>query len=347
MVSRDRRRFCTLVGSASVIAATSRLLAQTSAPDLISKAKSEGTVVWYTDLVVDQISRPIAALFKKIYGIEVAFNRADSQQTILKILHEHGANKPAADVFSITNGMQTLIDAGAVMKYEPPNAAMLPEGYRDPQKRWFTTTVYAMTPAVNTDLVSLADRPKSYEDLLHPRWAGKIVWKPNDVAGAPGFIGNILTTMGEDRGMDYLRRLSAQKIKIVDSSSRGLIDQVIAGVYPLVLQIANHHSSISNKQGAPIDWLPFSPSAIVLDTAGMVNSGPHPFAAQVFMNFLLSVEAQGIFSKADYLPSNPKVAALDPSLSPEGGRFKGNLLTPDLIAKRLAHWNDVFATLFR
>jgi ABC-type Fe3+ transport system substrate-binding protein len=347
MVSLDRRRLCASLGSASIVLASRGVLAQTSYPSLLSKARAEGSVVWYTDLVVDQVVRPIAALFKSTYGIELRFNRADSQQTILKILDEHGANRPAADVFSITNGMQTLIEASAAAKFEAPNATMLPAGYRDPQSQWLTTTVYAMTPAVNTDLVPAAARPKTYEDLLHPRWAGKIAWKPNDVAGAPGFIGNILITMGEERGMQYLRRLSGQKIKIVDSSSRGLIDQVVAGTYPMVLQIANHHSAISAKQGAPVDWLPFSPSAIVLDTAGMVSHCPHPNAAQLLLNFLVSTEAQGIFAKADYLPANPKVPAFDPTLSPEGGRFKGTLLTPELIAKNLAHWNEIFSSLFR
>jgi ABC-type Fe3+ transport system substrate-binding protein len=347
MVFIERRRFCIGLGSASFVLGCGRSLADDKFSELISKARAEGSVVWYTDLVVDQVIRPLAALFKKTYGIEVGFTRADSQQTILKILDEHAANRPAADLFSITNGMQTLIDGGAIEQFQSPNAGMLPTGFRDSQNRWVATTVYAMTPVVNTNLVSLQQRPKTYQDLLLPHWRNKMIWKPNDVAGAPGFIGNILTSMGEERGMDYLRRLSPQKIKIVDASSRSLVDQVIAGTYPLVLQIANHHAAISAKEGAPVDWLPFSPSAIVLDTAGMISHCTHPNAAQLMLNFLISPEGQKIFAKADYLPSNPRVPAFDPTLSPEGGRFTGNLLTPEIIAQHLPHWNDIFNSLFR
>lgn len=315
--------------------------------DVVARAKMEGRVVWYTDLVVDQVVRSIAAAFQRSYGIAVGYVRGDSQQTILKITSEVGAGRPAADVFSITNGMRTLIEAGAVASFDAPNADALPDDYRSHAGQWVATNIYSMTPAVNTDLVSVSDRPKTYEDLLLPRWTTKMVWKPNDTSGAPGFIGNILTSRGEERGLEYLRRLREQRIKIVDVSARGLLDQVIAGTYPLVLQIFNHHVELSSKLGAPVDWLPFSPSAVVLDTAGMIRGCAHPSAALLLLNYLVSAEGQRIMQQAHYSPSSPSVPALDPSLKPEGGRFTGNVLTPDIIAKGLDHWTDIFSQLFR
>ena len=121
---------------------------------------------------------------------------------------------------------------------------------------------------------------------------------------------------------------------------------MIAGSYPMVLQIFNHHAAISAAQGAPVAWLPFSPSAVVLECAGMVKGGPNPNAAAVLLNFLVSTQGQTIMQKANYLPSNPDVPASHPELKPSGGKFTGNVLSPAIIAKGLDHWNDVFRSLF-
>ena len=340
----DRRAF--LGGLTVGLGAAGMARAADLPADIIAKARAEGQVVWYTDLIVDQVVRPIAAAFQKAYGIKLVFTRGDSQETLLKVMSEVRAGRPGADLFSMTSGMQSLIDGGVTSAFACPNGDLLPAEYRSAQHDWVATNIYSMTPAVNTDLVDEGDFPKAYDDLLLPRWKGKMVWKPNDTSGAPGFIGTILTSMGEGRGMDYLRRLAGQKIRIVDASARGLLDQVIAGSYPMVLQIFNHHAAISAAQGAPVAWLPFSPSAVVLECAGMVKGGPNPNAAAVLLNFLVSTEGQTIMQKASYLPSSPSVPALKPELKPSGGKFSGVVLSPSLIAKGLDHWNDVFRSLF-
>jgi iron(III) transport system substrate-binding protein len=340
----DRRTFCGGVALGLGLAGSARAADLPAA--VIDKAKAEGQVVWYTDLIVDQVVRPIAEAFQKTYGIRLVFTRGDSQETLLKVMSEVRAGRAGADLFSMTSGMQTLIDAGVTAPFACPNGDLLPADYRSAAHDWVATNIYSMTPAVNTDLVDTADYPKGYDDLLLPRWKGKMVWKPNDTSGAPGFIGTILTSMGEDRGMDYLRRLAGQKIRIVDASARGLLDQVIAGSYPMVLQIFNHHAAISAAQGAPVAWLPFSPSAVVLECAGRVKGGPNPNAAALLLNFLVSTQGQTIMQKASYLPASPDVPALSPDLKPSGGKFTGVVLSPALIAKGLDHWNDVFRTLF-
>lgn len=346
MTRLDRRLFCAGLATAGMLRAAQARAAELPS-DVIAKAKAEGEVVWYTDLIVDQVVRPIAAAFQKTYGIRLTFTRGDSQETLLKVMSEFRAGRASSDVFSVTSGMQTLIDAGAAVPFDCPNGDLLPTNLRSPAHDWVATNIYTMTPAVNTDLVQRADWPKSYDDLLLPRWKNQMVWKPNDSSGAPGFIGNVLTSMGDERGMDYLRRLSAQKIKIVDASARGLLDQVIAGSYPMVLQIFNHHAAISADMGAPVAWLPISPAAVVLECIGMVKGGPHPNAALVLLNFLVSHPGQEIMQKAQYLPSSPDVPALQPTLKPDGRTLIGNVLSPAIIARDLNRWNDVFNALFR
>lgn len=194
-----------LLGSCILLCSATGALAQEPAAELVAKAKQEGRVVYYTDLIVDQIVRPLVAAFEAKYGIKVEFARGDSQDTLIKLLGEHKAGSMKADVFGVTSGLHSLIEAGAVRTFESAGAVAIPAEFKDPAKYWVSTNFYVMTPAVNTSLVPAADRPKTFDDLLSPRWKDKIVWKPNDMSGAPGFIGNVLRTMGETDGMAYLR----------------------------------------------------------------------------------------------------------------------------------------------
>src|SRR5216684_447102 len=267
--------------------------------ELIAKARQEGQVVYYTDLIVDQIVRPLASAFESKYAIKVSFTRADSQVNILKLLNEHQAGRVMSDIFGLNTGLEVLIAAGAARQFTTQNGEELPARYRDPEHYWVSSHLFVITPALNTDLVPAAQRPRSYDDLLAPFWKDKMVWKPNDLTGGPGFIGNVLISMGEARGMDYLRKLSRQDIKMVNASARAVLDQVIAGEYALSLQILNHHAAISARKGAPVDWVRLNPATVSPGLVGMTKGSPHPNAGMLFVEFMTSKEGQQIFQKAD------------------------------------------------
>jgi ABC-type Fe3+ transport system substrate-binding protein len=315
--------------------------------DLIAKAKQEGEVVYYTDLIVDQIVRPLAAAFEAKYRIKVSYARADSQVNVLKVLNEQKAGRVMSDIFGLNTGLEVLIASGAARPFITANGEELPERYRDPDHYWVSSHLFVITPALNTDLVPPAQRPHTYDDLLAPYWKDKMVWKPNDLTGAPGFIGNVLITMGETRGMEYLRKLARQSIKPVGASARAVLDQVIAGEYPLSLQILNHHAAISAAKGAPVDWLRMSPVTVAPGLVGMTAGGPHPNAGALFVEFMTSPEGQKIFQAADYLPARPDVPPRIPDLIPETGGFSGNVITPATTAKGYEHWNQVYGELFQ
>jgi ABC-type Fe3+ transport system substrate-binding protein len=315
--------------------------------DLIAKAKQEGEVVYYTDLIVDQIVRPLAAAFEAKYRIKVSYARADSQVNVLKILNEQKAGRVMSDIFGLNTGLEVLIASGAARPFIIANGEELPERYRDPDHYWVSSHLFVITPALNTDLVPPAQRPHTYDDLLAPYWKDKMVWKPNDLTGAPGFIGNVLITMGETRGMEYLRKLARQGIKPVGASARAVLDQVIAGEYPLSLQILNHHAAISAAKGAPVDWLRMSPVTVAPGLVGMTAGGPHPNAGALFVEFMTSAEGQKIFQAADYLPARPDVPPRIPDLIPETGGFSGNVITPAATTKGYEHWNQVYGELFQ
>lgn len=321
--------------------------AQDADPALVARAKQEGQVTYYTDLIVDQIVRPLVAAFEAKYGIHVDYARADSQDTMLKLINEHRANNMQADVFSMTSGLQSMIDAGVVRPYEAVNAAALPQQFKDPKHFWVSSNYYVMTPAVNTDLVAAADIPKTFEDLLLPKWTDRIVWKPNDMSGAPGFIGNVLRTMGDEKGMAYLKKLQGQHVKSVNASARAVLDQVIAGEYPLVLQIFNHHAALSALKGAPSQWVRMEPVSVQMTLVTLTNGARHPNAGQLFVEFMLSKEGQTLFQKANYFPTRSDVPPALPELSPETGQFRANFISPEDITRDYEKWAKIYADLFR
>jgi ABC-type Fe3+ transport system substrate-binding protein len=344
-----RVRFAIVAG----LALAANTAAQTAAnaaeigKELIANAKQEGQVVYYTDLIVDQIVRPLASAFEAKYGIKVSYARADSQVNILKILNEQKAGRVMSDVFGLNTGLEVLIAAGAARQFTAANGEELPARYRDPDHYWVSSHLFVITPALNTDLVPVTQRPHGYTDLLAPFWKDKMVWKPNDLTGAPGFIGNALISMGEERGMDYLRKLSRQNVRSVNASARAVLDQVIAGEYALSLQILNHHAAISARKGAPVEWVHLDPVTVAPGLVALTQGSPHPNAGLLFVEFMTSKEGQQIFQKADYLPARPDVPPRIPDLIPESGGFTGNVITPAITAKGYDHWSEVTNDLFR
>jgi len=316
---------------------------------IVAAAKAEGEVVWYTTLIVNQLVRPVAAAFEKKYpGVHVSYTRNNSTETAIKIINEAKAGKMQADVFDGTNTSEVLKKENLVEAWKPDSAKDWPKDVADPDGWWVATNVYVLTPGFNTELVKKGTEPRTYDDLLDPKWKGKLVWNGSvSTSGGPGFIGNVLSFMGEDKGMAYLRKLSGQKIVNLNVSARQVLDQVIAGEYPIALQIFNHHTLISAKKGAPVDWIKMEPATVVLQVASVAKGAPHPNAGKLLLDYLVSEEGQEFFKKADYLPASPTVPAPDPALKPEGGHFKATVFSPAEVEEKMPRWKQVFDQLFR
>jgi iron(III) transport system substrate-binding protein len=253
-----------------------------------------------------------------------------------------------ADLFDGSTTMFPLIEAGLVANYLPPSASTLPAEFKDKDGHWAALNVLFLTAAYNTELVKKDDAPKTLADLLNPKWKGKIAWtsEPN-VNGPPGFIGNVLRAMGQDKGMEFLRALAAQKIVNVPAAQRVVLDQVIAGEYPLCLMIFNHHSAISAAQGAPVQWIKMEPLVATMNYISMVKAAPHPNAAKLLMEFMLSDEGQQVLAGTGYLPSQPHIPAKRPELKPEQGGFKTTIISPADTLKHVAEWTKIYETLFK
>jgi ABC-type Fe3+ transport system substrate-binding protein len=324
--------------------------APASAADLalIAAAQKEGQVTWYTTQIVNQFGRPAMDAFQKRYGIRVNFVRADSVELAARMLNEAQAGRLQADVFDGTATAPALKRSGLALKWLPDRARQWPQAYRDAEEYWVATNLFVHTPAHNTDLVPKGSEPRTFRDLLDPKWKGKMAWAIHATSsGALGFIGVVLAELGEAPGKAYLRALARQDIIRLGGSARTVVDQSIAGEYPVVLQIFNHQPVISARRGAPIDWIPMSPAMAVLSVAGVTKDAPHPSAAKLLVDFFVSDEGQKIFRDADYIPVAPDVPPREPALRPDEKSFRGIFFSPEQSDASMPHWLDVYNEIFR
>jgi ABC-type thiamine transport system substrate-binding protein len=212
---------------------------------LLDGAKKEGEVVFYSGVIVNQALRPIAEAFMKKYPfIKMTYWRAETEQIVAKVQAEVRANNVVGDVLEGTGLGEVSVQAGIVQPYYSPVVEEYPERYRDPRHLWTLTRLSYFGTAYNTKLVPPGTQPKSYEDLLDPKWKGKLSWRINTSTGTPLFFTNLRKAWGEDKAMAYFRKLKDQKIVNFGSgSARTLVDRVIAGEYPIALQIFAIRSS--------------------------------------------------------------------------------------------------------
>jgi ABC-type Fe3+ transport system substrate-binding protein len=337
-----------LLLAAATIASLCGAPAHAADQAMIDAAKKEGQVVWYTTQIIDQFARPAAAAFEKKYGIKVAYVRANSNEVALRVMNEAKAGRMQADVFDGTGATASLKKEGIVAKFIPENAKRFPKEYIDAEGYWVATNLYVLTPGYNTELIKKGTEPKTFQDLLDPKYKGKIAWNSTSSSSAgPGFVGIVLDTMGEEKGKAYLRELAKQQPAGLAVAARQVLDQVIAGEYAIALNIFNNHAVISAAKGAPVDWIPMDPALGVLSVISVTKDAPHPNAGRLFLEFLMSEEGQKIYRDAEYLPVDPNVPPKDLALRPDGVKFRAIYKTPEEIDREMPRWTDVFKSIFR
>lgn len=339
-----------LCGALAILAAGAAAVpARAQDQALIDAAKQEGELTWYTGFVVNLLVRPLADAFEAKYGIKVNYVSSSDSEMLLRLTNEARAGMPVGDVFDTPGTLvPPLKEAGLIGHYPVASAKDYPPELRDKDGYWTSIFVLYLTTGYNTDLVSDDEAPKTFQDLLDPKWKGKMVWTDTrTISGPAGFIADILATMGEKDGMDYLRRLAQQDIVGIPSNQRVVLDQVIAGQYPVGLMIYNHHTVISQAQGAPIKWVKMEPLVANVGVIALSKNAPHPNAGKLFLEFVLGEEGQTVLANAGYPPAHPAVQAKNPSITPTGGEFKTTLLTPEMTGAPLAGWLKIYDELFK
>jgi ABC-type Fe3+ transport system substrate-binding protein len=315
---------------------------------LLEAAKKEGEVVLYTALIVDQIVRPMIKAFRaQVPGIDVKFVRADASQQMVRLINEARAGRVQADIWHVSDGLAPLLQENIVADLDLPSAKGLPPDVLDPKRRWVATNLATRSFAYNTSLIPAAQAPRTHQDLLDPRWKGQLAWHPRAVAGGYGFIAVVLKSMGEAKGLAYLRALAKQNIVQQPIATRAILDRVIAGEYAMGLEMNSTHAVISAAAGAPVKFVPLDPVTETIQIAGLTRGSPHPNAGKLFLDFMISRAGQEVFRDADYIPMRPDVPAKSPEVKPDTGGYRALMLTPDDIDANLEHWAKVYDDVFQ
>jgi ABC-type Fe3+ transport system substrate-binding protein len=343
--------------SGTAIAATTQTVTNTATykgPDrgqlILAGAKREGRVAFYSGMIENQALRPMADAFKKKYPfIAVDYWRGDSRALVQKALTEKRAGRVMGDILESTGGAEALIRAGAVEPFYTPSADGFPKNYVAPNGMWAASRLDYFGMAYNTRQVSAAEVPKTYDELLNPKWKGAIAWRADSEVGAILFIAGVMREMGKEKGEAYLKKLASQRVVNYAGSARALVDRVGEGEYKLALEIYAHHPLISKAKGAPLDvqMLDTVPSAI--STIQLTKNAPHPNAAMLFIDFALSKEGQEVLRTAQYLSANPIVDP-DPSLRkiiPRLNGLKETVFTPELMFQSRDEAASLFNKYFR
>jgi ABC-type Fe3+ transport system substrate-binding protein len=308
------------LGSSAAQALTAAEVLNYKGPDrqqvLEDGARREGTVFIYSGMIVNQLLRPLTEAFEKKYPfIKTRYWRGDSNQVLVKVMSEMQANALEADLVE-GSGLGSFAVAGSriVQPFTSPLFETLPPQDIAPDRTWAATRFRYIGLGYNTNYIAAGAAPKNYQDLLDPRWKGKMAWHVgSDASGALVTISTLLATWGVEKTQSYLAKLVGQDIAPLAVSNRQVVDQVILGEYWIGLGISAHHPVISASKGAPAATVLLEPVPSLSDSIQVLNGTRHPHAAMLFVDFILSVQAQRMMQAAEYFPSNPDVE-LSPTL---------------------------------
>ena len=260
-------------------------------PALIAAAQKEGKVAFYTSVDL-QVAEQLGKAFEKKYpGITAQVERSGAERIYQRITQEYGSNIHAVDVVDSSDA-GNLVDyksRGWLTPYVPADVARWPAAQRDPDGTYAADRATLSVIGYNTKLIKPADAPKSYADLLDPKWKGKIV------KAHPGYSGNIMTAtfeLSHVLGWDYFKKLAAQHIMQVQSSTEPP-KKLALGERPVMFDGNEYNALILQAGGAPIQMVyPTEGTPLVAGAAGIFKAAPHPNAARLFLDFLMSKDGQ-------------------------------------------------------
>lgn len=263
---------------------------------LYEGAKKEGKVTWYTSLTGGPNTDIPKVFLSKYPGVAVEVYRSDSDGLMSRLMQEAQAKRHIVDTLETTFPvLKVMQELKLLTPYFSPHLAGYPDEVKEKAERglvyWSTDRESYIGLAYNTNIVQGNAVPKSYEDLLKPELRGKIGFATTDTGAR--VIGAMLMT----KGTEFVQKLKAQQISLHPMSGRAILDMVISGELGVSPTTFLSHSRVSIGKGAPIKWVPMD---VVPTNAGGVAfpaHAPHPHAALLFGDFLLSPEGQKFLSK--------------------------------------------------
>jgi iron(III) transport system substrate-binding protein len=294
-----------LCASAAAQGSSSKEIATYAGADrtdkLVAGAKKEGTVTLYTSANVDDMTA-VTTAFEKKYGVKVRVWRGSSENLVQRGVAEGRAGRNDADVFE-TGGaaMESLYREKLLQEVKSPALAGLnPIAFR-PHGEWTGTRYNVFVAAYNTKLIKKNELPMSYDDLVNPKWKGKLGVEADD----SDWFGAVVDQLGEERGLKLFRDIVAANGISVRKGHTLLANLIVSGEVPLALTTYSYRVEQLKNNGAPVDWFAIPPVIARVEGVGISRRAPHPHAAILFYDFMLT-DAQELLLARDYLPVRRK-----------------------------------------
>jgi iron(III) transport system substrate-binding protein len=297
-VLRAALKGSTALALGAVFAAPARAEAPAPAaitPELVDAARKEATVILYSSMDLP-VGEKLAKAFEAHYpGIAVQVERSGSERLFQRVAQEFASGIHAADVINSSDASHFISwkKNGLLAPFLTQEMAQhFPPDYRDPDGLFATSRIWLSSIAYNTNLVKPEDAPKSFADLLDPKWAGKMV------KGHPAYSGTIMTATFEtvrELGWDYLEKLSKQRVMQVQSSTDP--PKKLSLGERAVMADGNEYGIVLLKEaGQPVEPVyPTEGTPAISGPTGIFASAPHPNAARLFQAWLHSRETQQFF----------------------------------------------------
>src|SRR5713226_10083413 len=273
----------------------------------VEAAKKEGKVVWYTSLALTS-SEKVAKLFETAYpGIKVEVQRTGSQRILQRMMQELQANIKNVDVVHTSDaGHYVLLkEKKLLMRYTPAGVEVFGAGFKDKDGYHYGLRATVNVIAYNSKIVPAAEAPRTWKDLLDPKWRGRLV------TAHPGYSGVIAThvlALVHLHGWDYFKALAQNKPMLVQSA----VDPsgvVASGERPVAVNGGGYTFYQVKKKGNPVEIVyPKEGVPLVVSPSAITSFAPHPNAARLFTNFIFSREIQQVLADTEGLYSgHPQV----------------------------------------
>jgi iron(III) transport system substrate-binding protein len=287
--------FVVAVGAASVeerLDQLNRMSDKDRAAALEKEARKEGELVWYAAMASERAAELIRAFESRYSFLKVRFQPGGASRQLDQLLVEHRTKKHRADIINTRRSfVGVMAKSGATARYRTPLRAALREGFTD--KEGFVNGIYAQ-PRVflyNTRLVSPDRAPQSFEDLLDPRWKDKLGMDTTDY----DWLASLIDFYGRNKALEFIDKLTKQQLNMRRGPT--LLSQLaVAGEFPIVVDAFPEEVLQLKNAKAPVDFVfsePFVPVKTPT-TVSIAAGAPHPHAAALFVDFLLSKPGQDI-----------------------------------------------------
>jgi iron(III) transport system substrate-binding protein len=324
----------------AVVDAINRLPSAERQTQLVEGARKEGVVEWYATLPFDQ-SRPVMEGFERRYPfIKVKYTRGGGTSLVNRVITEHRGSVDRVDVLGGTSfSHASLMEAGLLARNMAPFRSEIREGFADANGYRVAPFTYAMVIGYNSRAVPPEERPRSYTDLLQPKWKGQMALDRE----AHEWLAGLIDTMGEEEALAFARKLATQNI-MMQRGHTLMTQMVIAGEVKLVVD--GYHYQIENfkQKGAPVDYVITDPLLVKNPSAiWLMKYAPHPYSAALLIDFLFSREGQEEYAKQNRLVAR-KDMPWDFRARVTG---RSHILSPEKWGKRYNDLIKEFDNIFR